>query len=95
MTVIDRSFPSSVLKQASACGVRPLPHAEVHDLRIGCKLMRFTLSVGEAQMHRFTDGGKLSSAARSVVKAGRRPPPQAARSGLDGASTVLPLRSGR
>src|SRR6266478_9102667 len=57
VTVIDRSVPSSVLEQASACGVRPPPHAEVHDLRVGCKVMWFTLSVGEAQMHRFTDGG--------------------------------------
>ena len=38
-TVIDRSGPSSVLEQASACGVRVGPHAEVHDLRVGCRVI--------------------------------------------------------
>src|SRR5438309_2597265 len=46
VTVIDRSVPSSVLEQASACGMRPLPHAEVHDLRVGCKVMWFTFVFG-------------------------------------------------
>ena len=52
----DRSI-SSIFRSRASFGLRPPPRAEVHDLRVECKVMWFTLSVGEAQMHRFTDGG--------------------------------------
>ena len=42
----------------------------------------------------FRPTAALQAPCASGVKAGRRPPPQAARSGLDGASTALHCRSG-
>lgn len=87
---IDRSRHLP-LEQASAtaCG-EDSPHAE---LGVG-QVSRSYRALPAWARPPLTDGG-LRAPCASRVKAGRWPPPKAARSGLDAASAALQCRSGR